>query len=168
MDNFYSQFWPGLAANLAGGIALTFLFFLLKEHLFALPTVCGVWECKEIINETDYRPYKGMVVYYRIVLLQDNDKIFGTGEKDHEEVSTGSRFYEGKNRIPLDVSGKIEKRITGSDLIHLHWKEHGERRISTTLHELRVSGSKSSGNMFGKFSTTAANSHGVAGWKRVS
>ncbi|WP_158268106.1 hypothetical protein [Limnohabitans sp. Jir61] len=167
METFLSQFWPGLAANIAGGVALSILFFVLREHIFTMPNLVGVWECKHVVATTDYRPYTGMIVWYRIVLWQDNERIFGTGEKDREDSSTGVRTYTGKGRIFIEITGKIEKRITSSDRIHLHWKEDGERRQSTTLDQLRVSGSKNNGNLFGSFSSTAANSKGVASWKRV-
>jgi hypothetical protein len=167
METFLSQFWPGLAATIAGGVALSIIFFVLREHIFTMPNLVGVWECKQVIATTEYRPYAGMVLWYRIVLWQDNEKVFGTGEKDREDASTGVRAYTGKGRIPIEITGKIEKRITGSDRICLHWKEDGERRISTTLHQLRISGSKTNGSLFGRFTSTAANSSGSASWTRV-
>jgi hypothetical protein len=167
LETFYSQFWPGLAATFAGGVALSVLFFVLREHIFTMPNLVGVWECKQVVACTEHHPYAGMTLWYRIVLWQDNEKVFGTGEKDREDSSTGIRTYSGKWRIPIEVTGKIEKRITGSDRIYLHWKEDGERRTSTTLHQLRLSGSKKSGNLFGHFTSTAANSKGSASWTRV-
>ena len=167
MESFFLQFWPGLAATVVGGIALSILFFVLREHIFTMPNLVGVWECKHVVASTEYHPYAGMILWYRIVLWQDNEKIYGTGEKDREDSSTGVRTYTGKGRIFIEITGKIEKRITSSDRINLHWKEDGERRQSTTLDQLRVSGSKNTGALFGHFTSTAANSKGTASWTRV-
>lgn len=164
--NFYSQFWPSLAATVIGGIVLTITFFFAKEQLFSLPLVSGVWECQQTTLDSTYTPFKGMTVWYRIVLLQDDEKITGTGEKDRDTGSTGNHSYSGEHRIPIEITGKIEKSFTRSDVIRIHWSEDGTSRKSTTFHELRVSGSKKNGALFGKFSSTAGSCSGTAHWTR--
>jgi hypothetical protein len=166
--SFYDQLWPALAATVIGGMVLTAIFFVLKEQIFSLPQVHGTWECEQITSETAYGPFKGMTVWYRIVLLQDNEKILGTGEKDRDTGSTGAHEYSGSNRTPIEITGRIQKSITRSDVIHIHWSEDGIKRRSTTFHELRWSGSKAQGRLFGKFSSTAGASKGTASWTRRS
>lgn len=168
VDPFYSQFWPNFAGTVFGGIFLTVIFFISKEQLFSLPSLTGTWECEQITSETSHPPFMGMTVWYHVVLLQDKDKITGTGEKDREAASNGNRSYSGQHRIPLEVTGCIEKRLTGPDIVRLHWSEAGTRRTSTTLHELRLSGSKSKGGLFGRFSSTVGASKGTACWTRQS
>lgn len=166
--NFYSQFFPELTATICGGIVLAAFFFLLKEQVFSLPSISGVWECKQITAKSASKAYVGMTVVYHIVLLQEKEKILGDGEKDHEDGPNGVRSYSGKDRIHIDIKGRVEKFITKSDRIRIRWTEHGERRISSTIHDLRLSGSKKQGNLYGKFYSTAGKSGGTAIWRRIS
>lgn len=164
---FLNQFWPSFWATVFGGVVLTVIFFFVKEQIFSLPAVNGVWECQQTTLESAYNPFKGMTVCYRIVLLQDKEKIVGTGEKDRDSGSTGDHAYGGAHRIPIEISGRIEKSFTRSDLIQIHWSEDGTDRKSTTFHELQISGSKSKGALFGKFNSTAGKCSGTARWTRV-
>jgi len=166
-DKFFEQFWPGLAATFIGGIALTVLFFILKERLFAIPTVAGVWESQLTVESTAYRPFNGMQLWYRLILLQSGNQITGTGEKDREISQTVHKRYEGKSRIVTKVYGSIEKRILGSDRIHIFWEENGQRRSTGTFFELRVSGDKHKGNLCGKYYSTAGECLGLSHWQRV-
>ena len=163
---FYIQFWPSLAATVFGGILLTLIFFVGKERLFSLPSVSGEWECTQITSDSAYMPFKGMKVWYQIVLLQDKEKITGTGEKDRDSGSTGDHYYTGAHRISIEITGRIEKSFTRPDVIRIHWSEDGTTRKSTTFHELLLSGSKTKGGFFGKFSSTAGACVGTAIWVR--
>lgn len=166
--DFLSQFWPGLWSTIIGGILLTLIFFLLKEKLFSLPTVAGVWECEITVQQTERNPYRSMKVWYRITLLQSGSAISGMGEKDREVAIGGARSYEGQHRRTTDVSGAITKRFFGSDEVVIFWREDGEKRESASFFRLRVSGCKRSGDLWGTFYTTAAKSSGAAAWKRIA
>lgn len=167
--NFATQFWPGFYATVLGGIALSATFFLLKEHLFSLPSITGIWECHLVVSESAFNPYKGMDLWYRVVLLQDGRKLIGRGEKykDHA-ANQPPRNYDGKHRIGTEIQGTIEKSVTKSDVVRVQWNENGENRISSTICELNISGSKSKGNLSGKFYSTAGECHGHTIWTRIT
>jgi hypothetical protein len=164
---FFIQFWPSFWATVIGGVVLTAIFFFTKENIFSLPSVSGTWECRQITLETANNPFKGMIVYYQIIFLQEKEKIIGTGEKDRDSGSTGNHTYSGVHRIPIEISGCIEKSFFRADLIHIHWSEDGTNRKSSTFHELKISGSKFNGGLFGKFKSTAGKCSGTAVWTRV-
>ena len=165
--NFYSQFWPALTATVIGGVALTAFFFLLKEQFFSLPALTGVWECEQITIKSARNSFKGMKVTYYVVLLQQKDQLVGDGEKDREDGANGKIAHGGKGRIHIEVLGRVEKFITKSDRVRIHWTENGQR-ITSTIHNLRISGSKKSGKLFGQFYSTAGKSEGTATWTRIS
>lgn len=165
---FATQFWPSFYATVLGGIALSVTFFLLKEHLFALPSVTGVWECHMVVSDSAYNPFKGMELWYRIVLLQDGTRVIGRGEKHKDHAANQPpRRYDGIHRIGTEIQGRIDKSLTKPDVIRVHWAEDGESRISSTICELNVSGSKSKGNLVGAFYSTAGECYGHTTWTRV-
>lgn len=166
---FATQFWPSFYATVFGGVALSVTFFLLKEHLFSLPSITGVWECHLIVKESAFNPYRGMDLWYRVILLQDGRKLIGRGEKykDHA-ANQPPRSYDGKHRIGTEIQGRIDKNITKSDVVRIQWTEDGKNRISSTICELNISGSKSKGNLSGRFYSTAGECHGYATWTRVA
>lgn len=166
---FALQFWPSLLSTVLGGFALSTIFFWVKEHLFSLPSLTGVWECHLVVCESAYNPYKGMDLWHRVVLLQDGKQLTGRGEKYKDWAANQPvRTYDGIHRLGSEISGSLEKRITKSDVIRIHWSEEGELRKSSTICELSISGSKSTGNLSGKFYTTAGECRGHATWTRVS
>ena len=164
---FYSQFWPAFVATVVGGITLAAFFFVLKEWLFSLPSLTGVWECEQITAMSANNPFIGMKVTYHVVLLQAKDKLVGDGEKDREDGANGKIDHSGKGRVRINVQGGVEKFITKSDRVTIHWMENGAR-ITSTIHNLRISGSKNSGKLFGQFYSTAGKSAGTATWTRIS
>ena len=163
--NFYAQLWPGLLANLIGGVVLTGFFFLLKERLFPLPELTGVWECEQHTVWSAYGPYKGMKVTYQVVLLQGKNSVIGDGEKDREDGANGILNYTGSGRTHIVVKGTVEKLFTKPDRIRIQWTENGQR-ISSTIHHLQVT--KNSKRLSGEFFSTAGRCSGNATWTRVS
>lgn len=167
IEIFFQNYWPNLAGTVTGGILLSGIFFLLKEWLFGIPQLVGIWECQSTCEKTAYKPYQGMKLWYRVTLVQSGTDITGYGEKDREDSSTGARRYEGTNRIPVDITGRIEKNIFRPDRISLIWVENSKSRRSSTVFNLSISGSKNSGGMWGKYSSTISESQGHSSWKRV-
>lgn len=166
---FALQFWPSFVSTVIGGFAISAIFFWLKEHLFSLPSLTGVWECHLVVGESAYNPYKGMELWHRIVLLQEGTKLTGRGEKYKDWAANHPvRTYDGKHRVESQITGGIEKSVTKSDVIRIHWSEAGELRTSSTLCELLVSGSKATGNLSGKFYSTAGECNGHASWTRIT
>lgn len=167
MDQFLSQYWPNLAGTISGGIALSLLFFWLKEWLFSMPQVSGIWEAKLITEKSSYTPYSGMILWYRITLIQNGSVVTGVGELDREHSLEGDRSYKNSGRRPVEITGTIEKRVSRPDIIHVMWSEQGEKRKFSNVFLLNTSGSKTRGDLWGKYSSTAANSRGHSHWKRI-
>lgn len=168
MENFLSQFWPNISGTIMGGVFLALLFFIVKEYLCPPPALSGAWECEQIVDETDYPPFKGMKVWHRIVLIQDGTDLIGTGERDREDSSTGIRPYRGSDRTPVKVTGKIEKNYLSPDVIRIHWEADSKTRKSSSIFELKVSGNKLSGGLVGRIYTTAGPCSGRSIWTRLS
>jgi len=166
---FVTQFWPSFYATVFGGVAISATFFWLKEHLFSLPSITGAWECHLVVTASAYNPFKGMDLWYRVVLLQDGRNLIGRGEKYKDHAANQSpRSYDGKHRIGTEIQGRIDKNLTKPDVVRVHWSEDGEDRISSTICVLNISGSKSKGNLSGKFYSTAGECHGHTTWTRVA
>jgi hypothetical protein len=168
VDAFLTNFWPNFFGTVIGGFTLSVAFFVFKEWVFSLPTVTGIWECELITSTTEYRPYDGMRLWYRISLLQSDTHITGVGELRRECSASGSLTYEGVGRRKVDVSGTVSKRILRPDVIQMTWIEHGQVRVFSSVFLLKVSGSKTSGNLWGTFASTSAESRGNSMWRRLS
>jgi hypothetical protein len=168
MDQFLTQYWPNLAGTVSGGIALSLLFFWLKEWLFSLPHVSGIWEAVLITEKSSYTAYSGMKLWYRITLIQSGSAITGVGELDREHsLAKGARSYENSGRRPVEITGTIEKRISRPDQIHIMWSEYGDKRKFSNVFLLNISGSKTRGGLWGRYASTAANSIGYCRWTRT-
>ena len=164
MIEFLNQYWPNLAGTVTGGIILSALFFLLKERLFSLPQVTGVWEVQLITEKTEYNPFNGLKLWYQVTLIQNVTTFSGIGELDRECSREGTRFYIKNGRRPVEIQGTIEKRLTKPDLIHILWSEMGSERRFSNAFTLNVSGSKTSGGLWGRYTSTAAKSTGHSSW----
>lgn len=167
-SDFMDQFLPNFAATIFGGVILTSIFFYLKEHVFPYPDISGVWEATETTGDSSHFLYKGMKVVYKIVLLQEGNTFFGSGERDREySVKNSAMTYSGPGRVRISIEGVIDKKYFGFSTIRLHWVEDGKRETST-VHRLLISGSNYDCNLWGSFYKTAANSSGTVFWKRIS
>jgi hypothetical protein len=166
IEEFLHQYWPNFAGTVSGGIALSTLYFWLKEWLFSLPQISGMWEAKLTTVKTDHRPFEGLQLWYRICLIQNGAEFTGVGELDREDSSQKILVHQKSGRRLVEIHGMIEKRYTKPDLIHVMWSENGERRKFSNVHILNVSGSKTSGGLWGKYSSTAASSTGCSEWSR--
>lgn len=159
----FESFWSDLAATIAGGIALTALFFYAREKWFPLPELSGRWYFQIQTNNTAYKPYDRMVLRYVAMLWREGHTIKGTVEKIYENSSTGEREYIGKNRTRGTVEGYVEKNYIGKDKVFLHVIEDGHGRESTNIYELLVRGED---KMDGVFSSMVADQDGKASWQR--
>ena len=159
------DFLLNVGSTVAGGIFLAFLFFLLKEKVFPLPSVTGQWYFQMCTERTAYGPYRDMVLRYVAMLWCEGPNIRGTIEKTYENSSTGEREYIGKNRTRGLVEGYIEKNYFAKDVIYFHLIEDGHGRESTHFHKLHI---QSSNRMSGRFSSMVADSSGEVVWQRES
>lgn len=158
-----SEFITNVAATIIGGVALSILFFWVKEKLFPLPKVTGRWHFEQITKETAYNPYKNMILRYVAILCREGNKIEGTAEKIYENSSTGERTYAGSDRTRAVITGYIEKNYLGKDYIFLHVVEKGHARESSYYCELT---NLNSNEMVGTFGSMVADSSGIVKWKR--
>lgn len=153
----FGSFWADIIATLAGGIGLTFLFFLAREKLFPVPSITGRWYLEMVTVNTAYNPYKDMVLRYVVIIWKEGNSLKGTAEKIYENSSTGERDFDGKNRTRSVIEGYIEKNYLGKDRVYLHSVENGHGRESTNFYDLLV---QSESKMIGAFNSMVANQDG--------
>ncbi|GAB6071026.1 hypothetical protein JCM30760_21230 [Thiomicrorhabdus hydrogeniphila] len=153
----FDTFWADIIATILGGIALTFLFFLSREKLFPIPEVTGQWYLEMRTENTDYNPYKDMVLRYVIMIWREGNALKGSAEKIYENSSTGERDFVGQNRTRAIIEGYVEKNYLGKDRVFLHAVEDGHGRESTNFYDLQM---KSDLKMEGIFNSMVANQDG--------
>ena len=154
----------GVIATLISGPILALFFFLFKEKVFGIPDLTGKWHFEMTTVNSDYNPYKGMVLRYIAIILKEGNKISGTVEKVYENSSTGEREYVGDKRSRGQLDGYYELNYFSKDKIHLHVKEQGcSGRESTNYFELIRSNEHS---LIGAFNSFVANQDGLSKWQR--
>jgi len=104
-----------------------------------------------------------MKLTYIILLAQQGDTFYGTGEKVKEVTLQSERMYEGKNRTQITVNGHITKRYFGKDSVIFHVEEAGQQRKSSAVYSFTISNSDS---LIGSFISTVAASEGTAKCQR--
>lgn len=154
----FGSFWADVIATLAGGVVLTFFFFLARERFFPVPEITGRWYLEMVTANTAYNPYKNMVLRYVVIIWKEGNSLKGSAEKIYENSSTGEREFDGKNRTRSVIEGYIEKNYLGKDRIYLHSVENGHGRESTNFYDLIV---KSESEMIGAFNSMVANQDGT-------
>lgn len=160
----FDSFLPDILATIIGGAILTLFFFLIKEKLFSPPNISGKWYFQTNTLETQYNPYRNMILGYTAVIWKEGNKVEGTIEKIYENSSTGIRNIEGKNRKRSTFQGNQERKYFQSSILNLHVNENAEGRESTTYYELNV---KSEDNLDGIFSSMIAEQSGTTIWQRT-
>src|SRR5277367_5130277 len=94
--------------TIIGGLFLTILYFILAQKLLRPPRLTGTWILESTISQTRYNPFRGMVLRYEVLLLQDGTKLHGTAEKVYEK-SDKVRIFTGVNRTTATLDGTIQK-----------------------------------------------------------
>lgn len=158
-----SAFLADLVATVLGGAILTFIFFFLKEKVFPLPDIAGLWFFEVTTHETAYKPYENMRLCYVAIVWREGTQLHGTVEKLHERSSTGERDYVGKNRARGVLNGYIQKNYFGKDQLFIHVAEVGEIRESTNFYGLHVLSDRA---MQGTYASMVANQKGEVKWQR--
>ena len=82
----FASFWSDFLATIFGGIALTLIFFFLKEKYFSPPKLTGRWFLEQKTQVTAYVPYEGMVLRYVVMLWLEGNRVEGTAEKIYDNV----------------------------------------------------------------------------------
>ena len=142
---------------------LTVLFFFVKEVVFSLPSMNGLWTFEMTTVSTSYNPFKKMKLTYLVLLIQEGSSLSGTGEKIKEIASGKARVYPAKKRIHIEIKGQIAKHYFKEDQITFHITESGLKRKSSTVHSLRVINKD---KLAGSFVSTIATSTGDIVWFR--
>jgi hypothetical protein len=154
-----------VVGTVVGGLVLAAIFFLLSDFVFPVPILSGLWRFETQAFLTSYRPYQGMKLTYLALLWQEGNVVLGTGEKIREDVGGTGRTYTAEHRSRVEIRGYATKRYFRKSVVVLHFKEQAERRESSTMHALVLSGPR---RMDGEWVSTAANSSGAVVWKRGS
>ena len=162
-SNLTSDLLVQIAATLIGGLLLAFMFFLIKDKLFRIPALAGLWTFSAVTEKTSYNPFKDMTLTYLVLLVQEGNRIIGSGEKIKEVSVSGPREYEGKQRTRIQITGFITQRFLSKSECVIHITEAGEQRDSSTMHSLRVTWK---GLMVGTYVSTVANQIGRVTWTR--
>jgi hypothetical protein len=152
----------GILGTVFGGILLALFFFFLSDFVFKLPAVSGAWSFESETLSTSYNPYKGLKLTYLVLLWQEGRVIHGTGEKVREDADGVVKTYTGAQRSRIDVRGYMTKRYFTKSEVVLHFYEHGEKRVSSTMQALKIVAN----TMEGTYVSTIANSSGRTRWMR--
>lgn len=120
------------ASTIVGGLVLAFLFFLIREKCFSLPTVTGRWHVEMRTRRSSYKPYNNMKLRYVAMLWREGTRVRGTAEKVHEDSSTGKRDYTGPGRLSTAISTREYSRAIASPCISSRTGTVGSRRIFMT------------------------------------
>ncbi|WP_220348126.1 hypothetical protein [Thalassotalea euphylliae] len=153
----------GVIATLISGPILALFFFFLRERIFGIPDITGKWHFEMTTVNSDYNPYKGMILRYIVVIWREGSKLSGTVEKVYENSSTGEREYVGDKRSRGDLNGYYELNYLSKDKLYIHIKEQGSGRESTNYFELIRMNNDS---LKGAFNSFVANQDGLSEWQR--
>jgi penicillin-binding protein 1A len=152
--------------TVAGGLFLTLLYFTLGEKLLRLPRLSGAWVLESAVSQTKYNPFMGMVLRYKILLLQDGTRIHGTAEKVYEK-SDKERAFTGINRTTATIDGTIHKAYAGRSTIVLHVVEAGKQRSFSWIMEARCRRFGRRMHLTGQFTSTAGDASGTVVLERI-
>ena len=158
-----------ILTSIITGLLIAFVLFLIRERIFPVPDIAGQWCMEMHTTQTAKVGYQDMVVRYVAILWREGLIVKGTMEKVYDFApNTGDppKTYSGDNRTRSTLEGFIQKLYTGSkDQVTIHIIEEGEKRVSTHFHDLAVAHSHDL--LSGTFVSTAADSEGIATWRRI-
>lgn len=157
------ELMTAVGSTVIGGILLAFIFFLFSDFIFTLPALSGLWRFESETQSTSYNPYRGMKLTYLVLLWQEGHTIHGSGEKVQEDINGTVRTYTGAQRSRIEIRGHLTRRYFTKSEVVLHFNEQGEKRQSSTMQALRITGT---GTMEGTYASTIANSSGATRWTR--
>lgn len=154
----FEQALGGLIGNILGAIAVGAIFFL-YEYIFRKDIISGKWVLEVKTQKSSFNPYIGMTVKFHLLLSSINSEIYGTGEKVWEYVKKDRkpRSYVGQSRDQLQARGTLNRVFFGRDAFTLHLEIDGQKRRTSAI----FIGKLESGQIVGKFFSTAADSSGT-------
>jgi hypothetical protein len=152
--------------TIIGGIFLTVFYFALAQKILRPPRLSGTWILESTILQTRYNPFRGMVLRYKVLLLQSGPDLRGTAEKVYES-SDKVREFTGVNRTTATLEGTIRKAYVGRTTIFFHVAEEGEQRSFSWVAEARCQRFGRHMNFRGYFSSTAGDASGIITLKQI-
>ena len=160
----YKNIYQDSVSTVIGGIVLSFIFFLFSDFFYTPPNISGQWYFVNETKDTTYTKFKNLKVYYNVMLIQQGSIISGQGEKIQDELNGKLTEYSGKGKIQIRITGHLKQNFITKDKLSLYYTEEGEKRGSSTFHNLvRFSDER----MEGGFSSTIANSTGKTLYSRT-
>jgi len=162
--------WTGILSNalgtIIGGAFLTIFYFALAEKLLRLPQLSGTWMLETSAADTSYNPFRGMVLRYKLLLLQDRSNIHGTAEKVYEK-SDKERIFVGKSRTHASINGVIRKAYLSRSTLLLHVTEQGFQRSFSWVVRARCLRFGRRMYLIGEFSSSAGDTSGTLSLRRI-
>lgn len=147
-----------ILGTIIGGLLFTFILFYLNEYIFKKHNLTGEWLTTISIEESEYNPYKGLAVIYKLHLLQKEYALSGSGEKIKDINPDGTEtIFEFKNRVKVKIDGYFERKYLGKSKIYLNISEEGRERESRATYTFEIMDST---NLRGHFISTAASKSG--------
>jgi hypothetical protein len=162
--------WAGVLSNalgtIIGGVFLTIFYFAVAEKLLRLPQLSGTWILETTAADTNYNPFRGMVLRYKVLLLQDRTSIQGTAEKVYEK-SDKERVFTGTNRTRASINGVIRKAYLSRSALLLHVTEQGFERPFSWVVRARCLCFGTRTYLIGVFSSSAGDTSGTLILRRI-
>jgi hypothetical protein len=136
---------------MAPGHVLVGLFGLVVIAPATAPAVdvSGWWYVRDTVQTSDYRPFVGLELGYRIYLEQEGMWIFGRGEKSCEN----GRPLPSDRRTSIAIAGTTE-----GDALTVRLIEDGRRRRTAGTFAWTIA--PEGHRLVGTFTATAGNSRG--------
>jgi formylglycine-generating enzyme required for sulfatase activity len=115
-----------------------------------------------VVQSSDYQPYIGMHVRFKMLVTQNGTSIEAQGEKISEVVDGQENILSGRAKTSIDLTGNIQTPDGNGPLVLLRGKEASTSRGDfPAIFELWPD---QDGTLNGTFKTTSANSNGSTNW----
>ena len=160
---FWNEVLADVVANTLSALLMALLAVVALDNFYSTPQLGGMWEFEVHVDDTSYSPYNELSLKYQVILLQKELQFSGSGDKYAERINPEQEYSElaGDARIPIEISGYIEKNLLSPNRVFISIREKGSVRSSATFHELDV---LSNEKLLGSFKSTIANSKGSVVW----
>lgn len=148
--------------SLVAALLAAFILFSVRELLIKAKNYSGVFFVASTVEESTYRPYKGMRIFYTLVLCSDGHNVYGTSEKTGDIDKKRSYEYRGADKTRGIVTGRVERNYLRSTVMSLHIVEDGANRQTSSLMTIKIRRYRWWRKVeVGTFYSTAANSKGI-------
>lgn len=148
--------------SLVAALLAAFILFSFRELLIKARNYSGVFFVASTVEQSSYRPYKGMRIFYTLVLYSDGHDVYGTSEKTGDIDKKRSYEYRGADKTRGVVTGRVERNYLRSTVMNLHIVEDGANRQTSSFMTIKVRRYRWWEKLeAGTFYSTAANSNGI-------